>query len=69
MAARGDLVQVDDPVAGPLKQQAPYPRLDGQPSPVPSGAPELGAHNEEVWCDLMGLSADELTDHREKGVI
>ena len=25
MAARGDLVTVDDPIAGPLRQQAPYP--------------------------------------------
>ena len=52
MAARGDLVTVDDPVAGPLKQQAPYPRLDGDPAPVPSGAPKLGEHNEEVLSRL-----------------
>src|SRR5438045_6156796 len=39
MQARRDLVTVDDPVAGPLKQQASFPRLDGEPSPVPSGPP------------------------------
>src|SRR5438477_7251264 len=33
MDARGDLVTVDDPVAGPLKQQAPYPRIDSQRAP------------------------------------
>ena len=27
MAARGDLVAVDDPVLGPVRQQAPFPRL------------------------------------------
>ena len=33
-------------VAGPLKQQAPFPRIDGEPSPVPSGArPGRAAHN------------------------
>ncbi len=42
-AARHDLVAVDDPVLGPLRQQAPYPRLVGEPTPVPSGAPVLGA--------------------------
>ncbi len=69
MAERGDLVTVEDPVVGPLRQQAPYPRLDGEPPAAPSGAPRLGQHNEEVWCDLVGLSATELDRHREAGVI
>jgi len=69
MEARGDLITVDDPMAGPLKQQAPYPRLDSEPAPVPSGAPKLGASNEEVWCGLLGLSTDELADHRSTGVL
>jgi crotonobetainyl-CoA:carnitine CoA-transferase CaiB-like acyl-CoA transferase len=69
MHARGDLITVDDPVAGPLKQQAPYPRLDGERPEPPSGAPELGAHNEEVWCDLVGLSANDMADYRMKGVV
>ena len=58
MTARGDLVSVDDPVIGPVRQQAPYPRLTKNPTPVPSGAPRLGEHNHEVWCDLVGLSDD-----------
>jgi len=69
MAARGDLVVVDDPVLGPLRQQAPYPRLVGEPTPVPAGAPELGAHNEEVWCGMVGLSPAELCSVQEKGVV
>jgi formyl-CoA transferase len=62
MQARGDLVSVDDPVIGPVRQQAPFPRLAHHPTPVPSGAPRLGEHNREVWCDLVGLSEDELAD-------
>ena len=69
MRARGDLITVEDPVAGPLKQQAPFPRLDGDAGPVPAGAPELGADNEEVWCNEVGLSSDELAAHRAAGVI
>ena len=42
MAARGDLVAVDDPVIGPVRQQAPFPRLAKNPRPVPRGAPRLG---------------------------
>ena len=65
-AERGDLVGVDDPVIGPLRQQAPFPRIVGEPAPVPTGAPELGAHNREVWCDLVGLSESELEPLRER---
>ncbi len=69
MAARGDLVTVDDPVVGPIRQQAPFPRIVGRPTPVPTGAPRLGADNREVWCDEVGLSADEFEELRRDGVI
>ncbi len=69
MAARGDLVTVEDPVAGPVRQQAPYPRLDGRRPIAPSPAPSLGQHNDEVWGGLVGLSADEMAALRESNVI
>jgi crotonobetainyl-CoA:carnitine CoA-transferase CaiB-like acyl-CoA transferase len=69
MAARGDLVTVEDPVAGPHRQQAPFPRFDGNPPTAPRPAPLLGQHNDEVWLDLVGLSPEELESHRTDGVI
>ncbi|HXY43484.1 MAG TPA: CaiB/BaiF CoA-transferase family protein [Acidimicrobiales bacterium] len=69
MAARGDLVPVDDPMIGPVRQQAPFPRLARRPTPVPRGAPRLGEHNREVWCGLVGLSEDELADLTARGVV
>jgi crotonobetainyl-CoA:carnitine CoA-transferase CaiB-like acyl-CoA transferase len=69
MQARHDVVTVDDPVIGPTKQQAPYPRIDGAAPTAPDGAPTLGQHNEEVWCGLVGLTAAELADHQQKRVI
>jgi crotonobetainyl-CoA:carnitine CoA-transferase CaiB-like acyl-CoA transferase len=69
MQARGDLVAVDDPVIGPVRQQAPFPRLANNPTPVPAGAPRLGEHNREVWCDLVGLSDAELAALAERGVV
>jgi len=68
-AARGDLVEVDDPVAGPHRQQAPFPRLDGRRPSAPRPAPLLGEHNDEVWRDVVGLSADELEAFRSDGVV
>jgi len=69
VAARGDLVTVDDPVAGPHLQQAPFPRLDGVAPAAPTPAPLLGQHNRDVWHDLVGLSTDELDTLAATGVI
>lgn len=68
VAARGDLVTVDDPVAGPMRQQAPYPRFVGTPPVVPSGAPRLGEHTESVLREL-GLDDTQLASLREQKVI
>jgi crotonobetainyl-CoA:carnitine CoA-transferase CaiB-like acyl-CoA transferase len=69
MAARGDLVTVEDPVVGPIRQQAPFPRYVGRPTPVPTGAPRLGADNQAVWCDLVGVSPDELRRLQDDKVV
>ena len=67
--ARGDLVTVDDPVVGPMLQQAPHPRFVGESLPTPSGAPRLGEHNEEVWQGLVGLSDADYAAARDAGAI
>ena len=67
--ARGDLVTVDDPVAGPVLQQAAFPRLVGEAPPLPTGAPRLGEHTDEVLGGLLGLSGDDLAGLRSDGVI
>jgi crotonobetainyl-CoA:carnitine CoA-transferase CaiB-like acyl-CoA transferase len=68
ISAREDLVPVDDPVIGPVRQQAPFPRVVGAPPVVPAGAPELGAHTNEVLSSL-GMSTDEIEALRTKGVV
>jgi crotonobetainyl-CoA:carnitine CoA-transferase CaiB-like acyl-CoA transferase len=69
MAARGDLVSVDDPVAGPMRQQAPFPRFAGRPVPVPTGAPRLGAHTRAVLAESLDLSDADLDVLAADGVI
>ena len=68
-AARGDLVEVDDPVAGSTRQQAPFPRFAGETPVAPSGAPRLGEHTGEVLGGVLGLSDAELDALRSDGVI
>jgi len=67
--ARGDLVEVDDPVAGTMRQQAPFPRFTGEPPAAPSGAPRLGADTRQVLGDELGLSTEELDTLAADGVI
>ena len=68
MAARGDLVSVADPVVGPVRQQAPFPRFVGEPAPVPTGAPRLGEHTREVLADWLGLTETNLDALAKSGV-
>ena len=69
IAARGDLISVEDPVVGPMKQQAPFPRVVGQPIEAPTGAPELGAHTREVLADVLGLTDEDLDALADRKVI
>jgi crotonobetainyl-CoA:carnitine CoA-transferase CaiB-like acyl-CoA transferase len=69
IAARGDLVTVDDPVVGPVRQQAPFPRFVGEPVVAPSGAPRLGAHTREVLTTLPGVDDAMLDELESQGVI
>ncbi|HXQ44076.1 MAG TPA: CoA transferase, partial [Acidimicrobiales bacterium] len=68
-ASRGDLIAIDDPILGAIRQQAPYPRLVGEQGTIPSGAPTLGADNVEVWCDMVGLTRAELDGLRDRGIV
>lgn len=68
-AARDDLVEVHDPVAGPTRQQAPFPRLVGETPVAPVGAPRLGEHTREVFGGTLGLSDSELDALQADGVI
>ena len=68
LAARGDLVAVDDPVVGPVRQQAPFPRRVGEPPAVPTGAPRLGEHTRPVLAEL-GLSDADVDELAAEGVV
>jgi crotonobetainyl-CoA:carnitine CoA-transferase CaiB-like acyl-CoA transferase len=68
MAARDDLVTVEDPVIGAVRQQAPFPRCAGESPAVPTGAPRLGADTRPI-LGALGLSHAELDDLAARGIV
>ncbi|MFB6771945.1 CaiB/BaiF CoA transferase family protein [Streptomyces sp. NPDC056337] len=66
---RGTIVDVHDPEFGELPMPAPLPRLSKTPGSVRSTGPALGAHNTEVYRDVLGLSEQEIAELAADGVI
>ena len=69
VAAREDIVTVDDPVIGPVRMQGVYPRFSRTPGAIRRGAPRLGADNEQVYGELLGVTPEELGALARDGVI
>jgi len=66
--ARGLFEEVD--VNGKaLKIPAMIPKLSETPGRTDWAGPEVGAFNEEVYCDVLGLSREEMARLKEQGVI
>lgn len=69
MKARNYFVEFDHPEAGKLRYpSAPY-RFSETPWSVESPAPLLGQHNEEVYCNRLGYSKEDLVKLREGEII
>lgn len=69
VVARGDFVEVPDPGLGSVRMLAPLPRLSATPAAIRWAGPDLGAHNDEVYRDWLGLEAADLAALRADGVI
>jgi crotonobetainyl-CoA:carnitine CoA-transferase CaiB-like acyl-CoA transferase len=67
--ARGSIVAVDDPNLGPVRMQAPSPRLSRSPGEIRSTGPKLGEHNGAVYGALLGLGEAELARLKQQGTI
>jgi crotonobetainyl-CoA:carnitine CoA-transferase CaiB-like acyl-CoA transferase len=68
-AARGNLLNIEDPRIGPLVLPAPVPRMSKTPSAVQSTGPALGSSNDEVFRGLLNLSEEQLVHLRTVGAI
>lgn len=67
--AREYFVEVDHPVAGKADYPGPPYKWTETPATVRRPAPCLGEHNEEVYCQELGLSKDNLASLRGSGIV
>ena len=67
--ARAAVTSVEDRDFGAVKMPGLVPRFSHTPGEIRSSGPEPGAHNDEVYRDLLGLSPDELEQLRAEGVV
>jgi formyl-CoA transferase len=67
--ARESFVRVPDPKLGGVLMQSPTPRLSRTPASIEFTGPALGAHNAEVYSELLGLGAAELDELKASQVI
>ncbi|MBT4751360.1 MAG: CoA transferase [Rhodospirillaceae bacterium] len=68
IAATGILVETEHPVAGPLRQTRGAARFSGTVPEYRAGAPELGAHTDEILVEA-GLSEGEIADLQARGIV
>jgi crotonobetainyl-CoA:carnitine CoA-transferase CaiB-like acyl-CoA transferase len=67
--ARGNIVKTTDQYGRELLMQNVCPNFVGNPAEIRWTGEALGASNEDVYCGLLGLTADDLDDLRAKEVI
>lgn len=69
LRARRNLEELPHPELGPMRyQNLPFESPD-LPRTTPAAAALIGEHNREVYCDLLGLSKEELRGAYEAGAL
>jgi crotonobetainyl-CoA:carnitine CoA-transferase CaiB-like acyl-CoA transferase len=69
LLARGTFPVIDDPDLGPVRVQAPVAQLTETPGGIVHLGQALGAENDAVYGELLGLGADRIAELRTTGVI
>jgi formyl-CoA transferase len=67
--ARDAIVTTKHPQFGELRMQNVAPKFSETPGGIRTAAPEMGAHNDEVYRGLLGMSAQRMDELRARNVI
>ena len=69
VAARRLMIEVPDPILGPVKLVGPVAKMSSSPEPLTGPAPLLGQHNEEVLKEILGYTNEQVSRLKVDGVI
>jgi len=69
LLSRDMIVEVEQPVSGKVKLSGSVYKMSQTPGDRRKRVPEVGEHNEEVLCGLLGIEARELRKLGEEGVV
>jgi formyl-CoA transferase len=62
-------VEIEHPKAGRVKLTGPHIRLSESRAEIRTPPPLLGQHNGEIFGGWLGLSAGELEELKEEGLL
>ncbi|HVL75733.1 MAG TPA: CaiB/BaiF CoA-transferase family protein [Noviherbaspirillum sp.] len=68
VVARGMRIELDHPSAGKVPLVRSPMKMSATPTTHEGAPPLLGQHTEEVLCEVLGMSADEVKGLRARGV-
>jgi len=69
LGSREMIVEVDQPVSGKVKLSGSVYKMSKTPGDRKKRIPAVGEHNEEIYCGLLGIDAQEMQTLKEEGVI
>jgi crotonobetainyl-CoA:carnitine CoA-transferase CaiB-like acyl-CoA transferase len=69
VTARADIVTLPDDAVGSVLVVGPVPRLSATPGTIRTPGPPIGAHNREVYGELLGLDDGDLAELAREGVV
>ena len=67
--AREALVEIDHPQHDNFVMQNVAPKLSRTPGHIDSVGPELGAHNEAIYGEMLGMNSAQIADLQDRGII
>lgn len=68
-AAREDILEMPHPTLGSIKMPGITPKFSETPGEVKWVGAELGAHNQEVYSELLGFEAEKISQLKQEGVL